>query len=320
MSNLINTQYRTNPNFHRTQVTQLLPEFFHTEYPRLITFLEKYYEYTGEDGTGSFGDKIHDLFGVRNISNTELGTLDLLIGEISDGLETTSFYQNPRLMARLLAHFYRNKGTQLSVEQFFKAFFDQDVEVSYPKKDIFILNDKPGGSLIGPQSLKYIQDDKKYQIFSILLKTGLSLSDYEEIYKKMVHPAGFYLAAEVETQGIASLNLQAGVTTDPLEPPNYAIVVQGTVVAPNIIPLYSLLTMEETDVMDLRTQSQRDTGGGIVVSSLETLEKYDGVSLQELADDFGTIGEWVGVASSRLDDEGLDISSGYETLDDDTYI
>ena len=81
---------------------------------------------------------------------------------------------------------------------------------------------------MGLSHSKYIQDDKKYQIFSILLKTGMSLSDYEALYKKLVHPAGFYLAAEVETQGIADINLRAGVTTDPLETPNYPIAIQGT--------------------------------------------------------------------------------------------
>ena len=320
MSQFLANQYRTNTKFHQGQVTQILPEFYQEQYPDLIKFIEVYYAYTGEDGSASFIDQIYDLFNIRDISSTGIRHLNLLIGEISDGLETTSFYQNPRLMAKLLSDFYRNKGTQLSAEQFFKAFYNESVEVSYPKRNIFILNDKPGGSLIGPESLKYIQDDKKYQIFSILLKTGMSLSDYETLYKKLVHPAGFYLAAEVETQGIADLNLRAGLTTDPLETPNYPIVIQGTALPTAMTSRYSLLTMEETDIMDARSQLQRDEGSGIVVSSLETLEKYDGVSLQDLADDFGTIGNWVGVASSRLDDEGLDISSGYETLDDDTYL
>ena len=165
---------------------------------------------------------------IRDSSTTELEHLDLLIGEISDGLDAGSFDQNvnadPRFMARLLSRFYRSKGTQLSAEQFFKAFYGVDVEVTYPKKNIFKLNDKPNGSLIGPSSMKYIQDDKRYQIFSVLLKTPLSFSDYESVYKKMVHPAGFYLAAETETQGFGDLDVMAGPTTDPLEIPSLSLI------------------------------------------------------------------------------------------------
>lgn len=306
---------RSNPSFRKAQVSKILPEFFLEDYPQLVLFLEKYYEHTAEDDSVTFEKKIHNLFDIRDISTTELETLDLLIGEISDGLNSSSFYQSPRLIARLLSQFYRSKGTQVSTEQFFKAFFDEEVEVSYPKKDIFILNDRPGGSLIGPQSLHYIQDDKKYQIFSILLKTGMSLSDYETLYKKMVHPAGFYLAAETETQSSSDIELMAGVTTDPLEVPNYPVVLE-TSQHGSLTPVYSLLTMEENDPVDARTQAQKDGGTGIVVSSLETLDKYENITLQQIVDDFNNeVSEWVGVKSPTLDDGILDLSQDYETLD-----
>ena len=383
MPHLINEQYRSNPRFNRDQVTQALPTFFQEEYPKLISFLEKYYEYTGEDSSVTINEKIQDVFDIRNISSTEIAHLDYLIGEISDGLETSSFYQSPRLMARLLTEMYRAKGTQISTEQFFKAFYGEDVEVSYPKKDIFILNDKPGGSLIGPQSLHYIQDDEKYQIFSVLLKTGMSLSDYEILYKKLIHPAGFYLAAETETQGLAQLGLMAGETTDPLEVANYAIGLQTTQLGTHMQPTFSLLVMEENDPVDARTQEERSqlrqvirgdgttttfdmdfpienrmysnvtslditnqlrsvqdhtidisnnqitfstpvpldecviisAGEGIVISSSEVLSKYENTTLQQLADDFGTIANWTGVKPPTLDDDGLDLSQDYETLD-----
>ena len=309
MSQFLSNQYRTNTKFHQSSVTQILPEFYREEYPDLIRFMETYYEYTGEDGSVSFDEQIQNLFSIRDISSTNIEHLDLLISEISDGLETSSFYQNPRLMARLLSQFYRNKGTKLSAEQFFKAFYNENVEITYPKQNIFILNDKPAGSLIGPESLKFIQDNKKYQIFSILLKTGMSFNDYETLYKKLVHPAGFYLAAEVETQGIADLNLRAGVTTDPLEIPNYPVAIQGTALPTAMTSRYNLLTMEENGV---------DTG--IIISSLETLNRFTNVTLQELVDDYGTVADWVSVKAASLDDGNLDLSSGYETLDGDDYL
>lgn len=309
------TDLRTNPKFHRSKVTEVLPQFFQTEYPKLVTFLEVYYDFVGEETATAV---IQDLFDIRNISSTELQHLDLLLGEISDGIDTSSFQANgtadTRLMTRLLSRFYKAKGTQLSAEQFFKAFYGVDAEVSYPKRNIFILNDKPGGSLIGPESLKYIQDDRRYQIFSVLLKTPLSFSDYEALYKKMVHPAGFYLAAETETQGLVDLNLMAGITTDPLEPPNYPVVLESQAHL-SYEPSYVLLVMEENDPVDRRTQTQKDTGTGIIVSSLETLDKYETITLQQLYDDYGTLAEWTGVKPPTLDDGTLDLSQTYENLD-----
>ena len=38
-----------------------------------------------------------------------------------------------------------------------------------------------------------------------------------------------------------------------------------------------------------------ESGDGIIVSSLETLDKYETVTLQQLSDDFGTVAEWVSV-------------------------
>lgn len=313
------TGLRTNPKFHQSKVTQVLPQFFQGQYPNLIKFLEAYYDFAGEETAAA---EIEELFDIRNISATDLEYLDLLMREISDGIDTDSFDENadinPRLMARLLSHFYRAKGTQLSAEQFFKAFYGEDVEVIYPKRDIFILNDRPGGSLIGPQSLKRIQDDRRYQIFSVLLKTGMSFGDYESLYKKMVHPAGFYLAGETETQGFGDLDLMAGPTTDPLEVPNYPVILE-TSSHGSLEPTYSLLVMEENDPVDARTQQQRDAGDGIVVSSLETLDKYETVTLQQLSNDFGTVAEWVSVKPPTLDDGTLDLSQTYENLDADEH-
>jgi len=309
------TGLRINPKFHQSKVTEVLPQFFQGQYPNLIKFLEAYYDFAGEETAAA---EIEKLFDIRNISESDLKYLDLLMQEISDGLDTDSFHENedanPRLMVRLLSHFYRAKGTQLSAKQFFKAFYGENVEVIYPKRNIFILNDRPGGSLIGPQSLKRIQDDKRYQIFSILLKTGMSFGDYETLYKKMVHPAGFYLAAETETQGFGDLDLMAGPTTDPLEVPSYPVVLE-TSSHMSLEPIYSLLVMEENDPVDARTQAQKDDGTGIIVSSLETLDKYETITLQQISDDFGTVGEWAGVKPPTLDDGILDLSQTYENLD-----
>jgi hypothetical protein len=52
---------------------------------------------------------------------------------------------------------------------------------------------------------KYLQDNKYYQAFSYVLRTGLSISDYRDTVKKLVHPAGMELFGEVFiTQNLAT--------------------------------------------------------------------------------------------------------------------
>ena len=42
-----------------------------------------------------------------------------------------------------------------------------------------------------------VQDSKKFQKFSYLIKTGKNLSDWENVFDKLVHPAGFIYFAEI---------------------------------------------------------------------------------------------------------------------------
>lgn len=300
--------YRSNVNFHTDQVVDLLPEFFESEYPLLVKFLETYYAYTKEDDTISYGDKIKELFDLRDITTTELDALDYLLREIGNGVDHTIFPKDgrearARLSARLLANFYRVKGTQTSAEQFFKMFFNEDVEVSYPKENIFYLNDKPGNSLIGPESLKYITDNRRYQIFSILLKTGLSSADYENLYKKFVHPAGFHLASDVATKGTSSLEIQ-GEGTDPLETPYVFI---ETSAHASCTPEYALLTMRETDPID----------ESFILSSEVTLNLYEGMTLQRIQDLYGTIASWQAPGSVLLSQGDIYLSDVFECNDAD---
>ena len=269
---------RTHLTLHSNTVRNAVPEFFVEQYPEFIQFLERYYEYMEGNESGSFSKQIQSLYNVRTISSIDGSHLDSLLAELAEGIQSDTFYDNPQLMARLLANFYRAKGTEQSVEQFFRGFFGDTVEIEYPKRNIFILNDKPGGSLIGPESIKFIVDNKKYQVFSILLKTGMSLIDYETIYKQFAHPAGFYLAAEVALLSHAIIGVRAGPTTDPLETPNYPVPVGSEVGGINLRSTFALMTLRETDPADIT----------FILSALETLDRYDDITIERLTEVYTT--------------------------------
>lgn len=299
---------RANVKLHNSQVSELLPDFFDSEYPLLVKFLERYYAYTKEDDSISYEAKIKELFDLRDITTTELDALDYLLREVGSGVDHTIFpeeirEERARLSARLLAKFYRTKGTQNSAEQFFKMFFNEDVEVSYPKQNIFYLNDKPGNSLIGPESVKFITDNRRYQIFSILLKTGLSSVDYDSLYKKFVHPAGFYLASEVATKGVSSLDTQ-GEGTDPLETPYLLL---ETSVHASTTPQYDLMTMRETDPVD----------ESFILSSEVTLRLFEGMTLQRINDLYGTLAAAQAPGSCFIGQSDVYLSDVFDCKDAD---
>ena len=195
---------RRDPILTRALVDDVLPEWFQTENPKLLNFLKNYEDFLDSDGGDfNFHQKIQDLFTSRDISDTTEDFLDEIITEVGNGLKKSSFFENPRQMIRLLAYFYQRKGTLISVEAFFKRFFEEEVDISYPKKDLFILNESP----IGFESNKKIQNNKRFQILSILVKSGISVKDYEKLYKKFIHPAGFYFSGEVLLKSEANLEL-----------------------------------------------------------------------------------------------------------------
>lgn len=178
-------------------ITNILPAWFQEDNPKLIELLEAYYTFLDENENHAFSSAVRQLHHIRDINSVSEKYLDELIKEIGNGLQSSSFFQKPRLMTKLLSGFYQAKGTIVSAEGFFRGFFGEEVSIEYPKDQIFIV----GESQIGFDSQKFIQDNRLYQIFSVLIKVGLSTQDYENLYKKFVHPAGFYFAGQVISEG-----------------------------------------------------------------------------------------------------------------------
>lgn len=174
-------------------VREILPSYFVTEYPTLIKFLDYYYDELNSDN--KFGKEIKDLIDIRDIGSTELKYLDSLFGEIGLGL-SKDFVTNPREILKNLAKFFRVKGSLYSIEGFFRGIFDTYAEVEYPKDKIFSLGDPD--AVLGGKGTKTMQDGELYQVLSILVKTSLPLNDWEQLYKKFVHPVGFYLYCEAQ--------------------------------------------------------------------------------------------------------------------------
>ena len=190
-------------NFKNRSVRDVLPEYFVSEYPDLVTFLEKYYDYLDSDH--NFGDEINQLYSIRDITETPEAYLNNIISELAAGLTNGDLFLNARYSTKRFAEHYRRKGSRFSIEDFFRTLFQEEVEVEYPKKDLFIV----GESQIGYDDQKYLQNYARYQILSVLIKSGLSVSTWRELYKKFVHPAGWYFEGLVQIETEVDLGMDS---------------------------------------------------------------------------------------------------------------
>lgn len=290
---------RRDVNFINDRVTDVLPEYFQSEYPEIIQFLNHYYDYLDSDH--NFGDEIKGLFKVRDIGEAHVEHLNSMIAELGSGLQKGDIFKDARFTARRFADHYRNKGSRFSTEEFFRTFFGQEVEVVYPKKDVFTV----GEDKIGYDSLKFIQDYARYQIFSVLLRVGLGVPTYRALYKKFVHPAGFYFEGEVATEGQANFNINQ-------MPISVADVIENSIVGRAFIT--PTATTNITGLIDSNNVNVR-------YDLTELASKYATQSIDEFTP-YYTTKDLIDPNSPTLDDSDTIISlmsTTSETMDEDIF-
>ena len=208
---------------NKKHVSNVLPEFFQTEYPKFAKFLNAYYDYADSDVSRTH--LIDELFLNRDITQVDIDLLSFIEDELLLGQQFFEGFKNKREAADYSSTLYKSKGTKYSIEQFFRVFFNSFAEVIYTKENQFIVgnvhdlnkekeNHNAGitpyapeilisASRIGPDDQRYITDDKLYQKYALLIKSTLPIDTWRDIYKLFVHPAGMYVAGEVQIVSIA---------------------------------------------------------------------------------------------------------------------
>lgn len=298
---------RRDLNFKQAKVRDVLPEYFVTEYPKLISLLDTYYQFLDSTGDHSFKTEIDAISAVRDGDQNNTEALDKLIAEIGDGLQSSAFFDNPRLMVKLLSKFYRSKGTVLSAEGFFRAFFNEEASIEYPKTQIFTINDKDNNFLsheIGFDSQKFIQDNRRFQVFSILVKAGISVIDYENLYKKFVHPAGFYFEGEVALSQSASSGSSGSTGVDSDE-------IRGlATIGPK---LTSTIELSSAAAFTQTTGILESDGRDFRINVDDQIQKYGDLTASQLSGFYTSVAEVLTPNSFTFDDSAASDSSGPDT-------
>ena len=387
---------------------------------------------------------LHEIINTRDINQVDIDLLSNIQYELLLGDDYLEGFKNKRIAPKLSNYLYRSKGTLFSIKQFFKMFFNTWVDVSYPKKDVFLVgsaydkdremkqyrlynnhtftisnayNDLINGtptkwtyfllstiegapstgfntyyrgdiigqeifsaeqnlerfntfldnlynsdrefilkniyystvnietplgyiapfdyrpklyidenaSKIGYESQKFITDNKLYQVYSILIKSSIPFSEWEESYKAFVHPAGLYIGNELHISSIVN-NEPNSFIDDPEIPPL------------NINSTVTLDLNPVTDITGLIPNSNNETIRILLPGSVDYYNNYYGldtyeVTLDQLNNTYDTLEEFA-LVTSKTFDEGTPGSGtvwpntsayfsqdaqGLSTLDEDFY-
>lgn len=300
---------RRDVSLRTDDVDVVLPEYFQSDYPNLTTFLEHYYDFMDSDATFNFGRELKDLYRNRDIQAASLKNLDQLIFEIGNELTAADIFTEPRFAATRLAKFYRKKGSPESIKEFFRLFFGQEISLSFPKEDLFTV----GESRIGYESLKFIRNDKLYQLYSYLITSSLSTSTWSELYKKFVHPAGWFFQGQLSTDGVANMNITAPLSI----PTSVDPIFEQTAEVFESTPFTLLTALRDSDGTTLRETLD------------DTIDRYQSLTLSQLASiGYANVAEIMEPTSPTFDEDsdaslfplgGKDFSNAIETMDQNIF-
>jgi hypothetical protein len=297
MTNTLTDFNRRTVRLHRDEVEKILPEYFLAEYPTFVTAMDTYYGYTDSDN--NIHQKLLSIETTRDIEQTTLALLNFLINDLGDGASTKRFLY-PRTAAKMLPELFKLKGSAYSAEMFFRMFYGEDIQIVYPKDQLIIVGETP----IGYDHLYKLQDGALNQVLSILIKSPLALSTWKTLFKKYVHPAGFYLGAEVKIENIGSFAFTA---------PEIAVVDSDIT-----------LTIEGIAGPNLLAQGEMTgiyVGDSTYSVSLDRkIEDYAQLTAQQLADGYATIADLMDVNPPTFDVESdgtpmVDFTSNVEKFD-----
>lgn len=117
------------------RVQDLLPEDLREKSANLIQLLKDYYTHVNESGQASY--EINSINSSRDIDTADTLFLDKIQKEIAAAIPK-SIVANRVSLYKNLIQYYSVRGSQDSIELFFRIIFNDSVEVYYPREDMLI--------------------------------------------------------------------------------------------------------------------------------------------------------------------------------------
>ena len=137
-------------------VFENLPEYFETEYPTLVAFLDKYYQHGFDKSPTKY---LKDLEYKRDFVQAQEELLQFFSQELLLGRDYYDRFIDKKTAIQTSNLLYRSKGTKYSIQQFFRVFFGFDVDIRYGRDETFIVGDP------GKEELIYTSQYRKDVLF-----------------------------------------------------------------------------------------------------------------------------------------------------------
>lgn len=117
----------------RTTILSRLPEFLHSEYPKFVELLDFYFQWLETDN--NFTRVLLDYKRDLDIDSQSEAYIDDILSEL--GIKNLAGLQIPKHhLIHFLREHYLTRGSEESFKFLFKAFFNEDVTVGYPREKL----------------------------------------------------------------------------------------------------------------------------------------------------------------------------------------
>lgn len=170
-----------------------------------------------------------------DIDQNDDSYLNLMQKEIAQAIPRSLTTDKRKLYKRII-DFYKVRGSQDSIEVFFRLLFDDNVEVEYPWDSTL----RPSAASWDPGTNQFVtttgmvsekkirlHDSNRYQKYSYLVKTGQNVDTWKNVFDRLVHPAGFVFFGEI----LILLNLLRSANGDNTRETTYTYT--GQITTPN---------------------------------------------------------------------------------------
>lgn len=141
-------------------VKSQVPSFVREDYPKFVTFLEKYYEWLKTNN--QVLDAVQKFAASKDLDLSDDFYLDLIKKELMPYFPEEILLEKSRLV-KFINEYYRSKGTPQSLKFLFKILYNEEIDVYYPKEDILKASD---GKWFLPLSLRLDTEDNN--IFNLV--------------------------------------------------------------------------------------------------------------------------------------------------------
>ena len=175
-------------------VDSLVPMHLREGAENFIGFIEDYYSYMNTDGLPS--QEINNILTEQDIDRTSAQYIDLIQAEIAKNVPRAAAFDRVSLYKKIVKY-YLTKGSEDSIINFFKIFYDDVISIQYPRELLF----KPSsgdynGSMYRDtkgfvSNSDVLQDSYFWQDFSYVINSSIGASEWKNEFNKLVHPAGF---------------------------------------------------------------------------------------------------------------------------------